>query len=137
MCETILQGGNRSVCGIFLDFAKAFSRINHQILLDKLNHYGVIGNAHKLLVLSLYLNNRIQYTVYDEKFCVKFQPITIGVLQGSALGRFFFLVYINHLPNSYNSNVILYADDSTVICSEKNIHYLTLKCNSELGNMEN
>ena len=69
--------------------------------------------------------------------CSEFQPITIGVPQGSVLGPFLFLVYINDLPNSFNSNVILYGDDSTVICSEKNIHYLNLKCNSEFGSIEN
>ena len=55
--ETILQEreDNRSVCGIFLDFAKAVDCVNHQILLDKLEHYGVRGNAPKLL--SSYLNN--------------------------------------------------------------------------------
>ena len=44
---------------------------------------------------------------------------------------------INDLLNSYNSNVTYYADDSTVICSEKNIHYLALKGNPELCNIEN
>ena len=57
--------------------------------------------------------------------------------QGSVLGPFLFLVYINDLPNSSNSNVFLFTDDSTVICSEKNIHYFNLKCNSEFGNIEN
>ena len=56
--------------------------------------------------------------------------------QGSVLGPFLFLVYINDLPNSCNSYAILHADDSTLICSEKSIHYFNLKCNSEFGNIE-
>ena len=45
----------KSVCGIFLDFAKAFGCVNHQILLDKLDHYDIRGNANQLL--KSYLTN--------------------------------------------------------------------------------
>ena len=55
--ETILKelDNQKLVCGIFLDFAKAFDCVNHQILLDKVDHYGIIGNANKLL--KSYLTN--------------------------------------------------------------------------------
>ena len=64
--ETILKelDNQKSVCGIFLDFAKAFDCVNHQILLDKLNHYGIRGNANKLL--KSYLTNRYQCTVNND-----------------------------------------------------------------------
>ena len=64
--ETILKelDNQKSVCGIFLDFAKAFDCVNHQILLDKLDHYGIRGNANKLL--KSYLTNRYQCTVNND-----------------------------------------------------------------------
>ena len=55
--ETI-DKGNIAV-GVFVDFQKAFDTVNHKILLDKLEHYGVRGIANKWF--SSYLSNRQQY----------------------------------------------------------------------------
>ena len=87
---------NNSVCGMFVDFAKAFDTVNHSILLYKLEHNGVRGNAFNLI--KSYLSNRKQYTVNNEKIS-KMLSITIGVPQGSMLVQFLFWVYVNDLPN--------------------------------------
>ena len=114
---------NNSVRGIFLDFAKTFDCVNHQILLDNIGHYGVRRNA--ICLLRLYLTNRFQYTENsDQQIRSNELPITIGVPQGSVLGLFLFLVYINDLPNCCDSNMILYADDSVLLCADKNLEYL-------------
>ena len=46
-------------CGIFIDLTKAFDTVNHSILIDKLNSYGISGNSNKLI--ESYLENRVQY----------------------------------------------------------------------------
>ena len=123
--ETILKERDLSnlVCRIFLDFAKAFDCVNHHILLDKLEYYGVRGNA--IYLLRSYLTNRFQYTENsDQQIRSNQLPITISVPQGRVLGPFLFLVYINDLPNCCDSDMILYANDSALLCADKNLKYL-------------
>ena len=73
--------------GIFIDFSKAFDTIQHNILLDKLYHYGVRGIAHTLI--SSYLNNRKQFVYYDNECYSALEDINVGVPQGSVLGLYF------------------------------------------------
>ena len=125
---------DNSVCGIFLDFAKAFDCVNHRILMDKLEHYGVRGNVHSLL--QSYLTNRFQYTVLSDLTFSDQHPIITGVPQGSVLGPFLFLVYINDLPDACKAKTILYADDSALLCEENDIQKLKLKAETEFRNIE-
>ena len=88
-------------CLIMLDLKRAFDSVTmtHTILLRKLDHYGIRGNARKLL--SSYLCNRRQY-VNINNVNSDTQSINYGVPQGSILGPLLFLLYTNDFENSVN-----------------------------------
>ena len=118
------------VLGVFLDFSKAFDTVNHNILFEKLEMYGVRGIA--LDWFRSYLNNRYQYVVYNGEQSDK-KLITCGVPQGSILGPLLFLLYINDLANvSKKLFALLFADDSNMFLSGKNIDELVSSMNSEM-----
>ena len=118
------------VCGIFLDFMKAFETVNHDILLDKLEHIGIRNNA--LTWFRNYLLNRKQFVSYN-KFSSSTQYLKCSIPQGSILGPQLFSIYINDLVNSLKIfNLVLFADDSCVYHSHQNIDHLINIANNEL-----
>ena len=83
-----------SPLSVFLDLSEAFDTINHDILLDKLNNYGIKGIPYRLC--ASYLRNRKQYLCYNNTDS-DLQIIKTGLPQGSVLGPLMFIIYMNDI----------------------------------------
>ena len=120
---------NKTV-SVFLDLSKGFDCVNHNILLSKLRHYGIRGLAFEFF--RSYLTDRKQFTVVNG---VSSSVLTVlcGVPQGSVLGPLLFLLYTNDLAKSTNFSVCLFADDTCLSYSHKNLETLQTICNEELA----
>jgi hypothetical protein len=94
---------------IFLDFQKAFDKVPHNRLLDKMKYYGFDGPI--LEWTRAFLKDRRQRVkIHDIKS--SWSPVTSGIPQGSVLGPTLFIIYINSLPSTCSSETFLFADDA-------------------------
>ena len=110
--DTVLKNllNNQDSDVIYLDFAKAFDKVDHEILLEKLCAYGIRGNL--LTWLKCYLENRQQTVVINGEHSFT-ANVKSGVPQGTVLGPILFIIYLNDLEKCVKHSVISsFADDT-------------------------
>ena len=138
---TNLLEGNETDA-IFLDFAKAFDKVDHKILYRKLANIGISGNLLKWI--ENFLVDRKQLVSVDG-FLSYIADVLSGVPQGTVLGPLLFLIYVNDMPQCITrSNISSFADDTRVckaISSIQDCKYLQEDLNnithwSKINNME-
>ena len=117
---------------IYTDFSKAFDKVNHNLLLYKLDKIGFSSALHGWI--SSYLKGRSQIVKYQNT-CSKVINVTSGVPQGSHLGPLLFTLFINDLPSILkHSNILMYADDVKLFLSF-NISYQQSLLQADLNNL--
>ena len=108
--ENLLQG--KDTDSIYLDYAKAFDKVGHEILLHKLQCYGITG---KLLAwIKEFLRNRTQCVAINGTKSFK-SEVKSGVPQGTVLGPLLFLIYINDINSCITESFVSsFADDTRI-----------------------
>ena len=123
------QKPSAKTLAIFIDLKKAFDTVDHNILLNKMEHYGIRNVANTWF--QNYLDNREQFVIINGTESER-EKIVCGVPQGSVLGPLLFLIFINDLPNASEFLTLLFADDTTFLISGVNIDDLFQLANCEL-----
>ena len=120
---------------VFLDIKKAFDTVNHDILLKKLEMYGLGDLA--LALQRSYLTDRTQKCQLQDMLS-KQRKITCGIPQGSILGPLLFTLYINDLPNCLkHTTPRMFADDTSLTAAGETLSEVEKRANEDLRNVHN
>ena len=112
--QAMEEGSN--IDAIYLDFAKAFDKVDHGLLLHKLKQMGVKGKLGRWI--QNFLKGRTNEVLVDDQKSLKFL-LKSGIPQGSVLGPILFLIYISDIGDKLNVEPLVYIDDTKAI---KKIH---------------
>ncbi len=124
LIETIVEGieSRETTLGVFLDLSKAFDCVDHAILMNKLEYYGIRGVPLKWI--ESFLSNRTQF-VEITNVRSEGRVLSYGVPQGSILSPLLFLIYVNDVGSSVQKgHIVQYADDTTLCFKSPTIQEL-------------
>ena len=116
--EQLEKGGHIAV--IYTDFEKAFDKVPHKRLLNKLASYGI--NSDTIQWIKAFLCFRKQRVKLNGKYS-EWSSVLSGIPQGSILGPLLFIIFINDLPDfcGNSADIYLFADDAKIfkhVCSQ-------------------
>ena len=142
LCGNIINNKDQGLksAAIFLDLSKAFDTIPHDILLKKLEIYGIRGLCNKWF--ESYLTNRTlqvkcKTLSRNNVETSKSYQLTHGTAQGSCLGPLLFNIFCNDIQyNIEKCNLILFADDTTIYASHRNATYLNYILQQDFDNLQ-
>ena len=139
-CESLLlkfqdtvfkaRSTNLHCMAVFIDLSKAFDLVRHDILLDKLEFWGLPKQW-----FAAYLKDRTQYVSIGNANSSTVN-VEFGVPQGSCLGPILFSLFLSCLPQCLDIDVLMFADDTTFVAVDKDITALTNKVNEQLKIVE-
>ena len=96
---------------VYLDYAKAFDKVPHLRLINKLKAYGISGNM--IEWIKNFLTNRNQKVVINGTSS-EIELVKSGIPQGSVLGPTLFIIFINDLPDEIKTYIKIFADDTKI-----------------------
>lgn len=117
---------------IFVDLRKAFGTVDHCRLIEKLKNFGVLETELDWFTDDLFDGHQ---TVIFDCHKSKRHPVSCGVPQGTILGPLLFVAYINDLPGVLTfSNITMYADDTILYYSHKDMNDIQVIESESTGN---
>ena len=134
LTDSILKGFDTGMCTgmILIDLQKAFDTIDHKLLLQKMLYLGFSTNVTNWF--ESYLSNRT-FVVDVNRNISTAAKLTCGVPQGSILGPLLFLLYVNDMPQSIKSNILLYADDSCIYFQHSDVKTIERQLNEDFSSL--
>ena len=123
-------GEKKLTHGLFLDVSSAFDKVWHNGLLAKLGQIGLEGSFYD--ILESYLSDRRQVVIVNGHKS-KMVDINSGVPQGSRLGPLLFIIYMNDIINDIESDILIFADDTSLFSTGTDPSQTAAQLNRDLA----